>query len=93
MDFTSFFQQALKRELHEELGVRVEVGNHFMGLEHEYDDFVIDFHVYHCSLVEGAIQAVGVHDFRWVQPHELDSFEFPPADEPTIQRLLDGTSV
>jgi 8-oxo-dGTP diphosphatase len=85
-------QQALKRELKEELGVDVKVGNHFMGLEHEYDEFVIDFHVYHCSLTQGSIQAVGVYNFRWVQPYELDSFEFPPADEPTIQRLLEGSS-
>ena len=79
---------ALKRELQEELGVEVEVGVHFMGLEHDYPDFSIDFHVYHCRLIEGELRKLGVHDLRWVLPEELDTFEFPPADEPTIEKLL-----
>ena len=81
-------ETALVREIKEELGVEVEVGLHFMGLEHDYPDFSIDFHVYHCRLLSGEMKKHGVHDLRWVLPEELDSFEFPPADEPTIEKLL-----
>jgi 8-oxo-dGTP diphosphatase len=80
--------QALARELKEELGIDVEVGEHFMGVLHAYPDFNIDFHVYRCELLNGEIQALAVHDFRWVDVDELDSYDFPPADQPTIEQLL-----
>lgn len=81
-------QEALARELREELGVEVHIGEHFLGLVHEYPDFEIDFHVYRCTIVSGSLQALGVFDFRWVPVSQLDSFEFPPADLPTVKLLL-----
>jgi 8-oxo-dGTP diphosphatase len=79
---------ALKRELHEELGIEVLVGEHFMSLLHEYPDFEIDFNVYRCTLCSGSLQTLGVLDFRWVPVSQLESFEFPPADLPTVKLLL-----
>ncbi len=81
---------ALARELAEELDIQVAVGEHYMGLLHAYPDFSIDFHVYRCAFRSGTIVKKAVHDFRWVELAELDGFEFPPADEPTIGRLLDS---
>lgn len=82
-------QQALKREIQEELGITVAVGDHFMGLIHSYPDFNVDFQVYQCSILEGEIQKVGVHDFKWVNVKDLDKFRFPPADQPTVKKLLE----
>jgi 8-oxo-dGTP diphosphatase len=79
---------ALKRELREELGIEVMVGDHFMSLLHEYPDFEIDFNVYRCTLASGSLQALGVRDFRWVPISQLEAFEFPPADLPTVKLLL-----
>lgn len=81
-------EQALARELSEELDIQVQVGAHFMGLVHEYPDFCIDFHVYRCQLVEGELKKVAVNDFKWVPLTDLERFEFPPADQPTIERLV-----
>ncbi len=85
-------EEALGRELKEELGVEVQVGPHFMGLEHDYPDFRIDFHVYHCTLLSGELEKLAVNDLRWVLPEELDDYDFPPADEPTIAKLLGNGS-
>jgi 8-oxo-dGTP diphosphatase len=82
-------QQALSRELMEELSIEVEVGDHFMGLKYGYPDFDIDFQVYQCTILSGEVKKVAVHDYKWVEISELDSFEFPPADQPTISRLLE----
>jgi 8-oxo-dGTP diphosphatase len=81
-------QQALVRELQEELGIEVQVGEHFMGLVHKYPNFSIDFHVYRCSLIRGELRNLAVQDFRWVALADLERYEFPPADQPTIQQLL-----
>ena len=81
-------QVALMRELKEELGIETRIGAQFMGLMHSYPDFDIDFHVYSCELIGGSLKCLGVHDFRWVPAGELDQFEFPPADQPTVKLLI-----
>jgi 8-oxo-dGTP diphosphatase len=80
--------EALSREIREELGVEIEVGNHFMGQLHSYPEFDIDFHVYSCRISSGEIARIAVHDFRWVQAADLGEYEFPPADLPTVAQLI-----
>ncbi|HEY7726323.1 MAG TPA: (deoxy)nucleoside triphosphate pyrophosphohydrolase [Anaeromyxobacteraceae bacterium] len=82
-------EEALARELHEEMGIAVEVGARAIHVEHSYEAYDIDFCVYRCRLQGGAIRNLKVHDHRWVRPDELDDYQFPAADEKTIARLLD----
>jgi 8-oxo-dGTP diphosphatase len=82
-------QAALARELSEEMAIGVEVGLRVIHVEHAYESYDIDFCVYRCRLTQGPIQHLRVHDHRWVRPDELDQYEFPPADEKSIARLLD----
>jgi len=79
---------ALARELSEEMGIDVEVGGRVIHVEHAYEGYDVDFCVYRCRLVRGPIQHIRVHDHRWVRPDELDQYEFPPADEKSIAKLL-----
>ena len=85
-------EQALAREIQEEINVSVEVLEHFAGIVYSYRDFSVDFHVYRCSIVEGNIEKIAVNDFKWVSISELDSFDFPPADQPTIEKLVQNQS-
>lgn len=80
--------EALKRELREELGIETDVGPEFFSLLHSYPDFDIDFHVYRCTLVFGSLRNLAVNDFRWVSLSDLEKYEFPPADQPTVDQLL-----
>ena len=81
-------QAALARELREEMGIEVQVGDRAIHVEHAYEGYDIDFCVYRCRLVGGEIQHLRVHDHRWVRPAELDDYEFPAADEKSIALLL-----
>jgi 8-oxo-dGTP diphosphatase len=81
-------QTALKRELQEELGIDASIGDEFMSLIHNYPDFDIDFHVYQCELLSKDIHSIGVNNFKWVSIDELDQFDFPPADQPTVKKLI-----
>ena len=81
-------QGALARELREEMGIGVQVGERAIHVEHAYEGYDIDFCVYRCRLVDGPIQHLRVHTHRWVLPAELDQYEFPPADEKSIAKLL-----
>jgi len=83
-------EEALRRELREEMNIEVEVGEQTMHVSHAYPDYDIDFRVFRCRLVspESAIRHVRVHTHRWVLPGELDEYEFPEADQKTLERLL-----
>lgn len=83
-------QDALCRELREEMDIEVEVGAASVAVTHEYSAYVIDFRVYRCKLLtsDARIQKIGIHDFKWVAPSELDDYEFPGADQATIDALL-----
>ena len=84
-------QQALARELHEELGVHVSVRDLVKRVEHPYPTFFIDFRVYECVLERGSLQELGVHALRWARLNaevdETTDLPFPPADIPVLDVL------
>jgi 8-oxo-dGTP diphosphatase len=81
-------EQALARELREEMQIEVEVLERVMRVEHSYPDYDIDFRVYRGKLVSGEVRHERVHDHRWVEPKDLDKYEFPAADANTVALLL-----
>ena len=84
-------EEALARELSEEMGIRVVVGEEAMRIHHEYPKYDVDFRVFRCRLAsqEGEIKHVKVHDHRWVTLQEMSSYQFPPADQRSLEKLLD----
>ncbi len=81
-------QEALGREVLELVGLRVEPGDRVIHVEHAYQAYDIDFCVYRCLLISGTPSHERINDHRWVEPQELDHFQFPPADEKSIALLL-----
>ncbi|MHB8874856.1 MAG: (deoxy)nucleoside triphosphate pyrophosphohydrolase [Myxococcaceae bacterium] len=84
-------EEALARELKEEMGIEVEVGEEVMHTQHAYPNYDIDFRVFRCRLLspESAIKHVRVHDHRWVTLEQMSGYKFPDADARTLERLLD----
>lgn len=82
-------QEALKRELLEELSVLVYVGDFYQEVTHQYDFGRVHLKTYICRLVEDVvIESSTDHDqMLWVSPGELDQYEFTPADVDIIERL------
>ncbi len=81
-------EEALARELREEMAIGVAVGERVIHVEHAYESYDIDFCVYRFRHTAGAIQHLRIHAHEWVRPDELDRYEFPAADEKTIAKLL-----
>ncbi|HLL52521.1 MAG TPA: (deoxy)nucleoside triphosphate pyrophosphohydrolase [Myxococcaceae bacterium] len=83
-------EQALARELMEEMGIRVHVRELAMHTHHQYPNYDIDFRVFRCKLAsdESEIQHRRVHDHRWVTLEEMGQYQFPAADAHTLSRLL-----
>jgi 8-oxo-dGTP diphosphatase len=79
---------ALKREVLHRLGVDVEPGQLISFVTHPYEKYSVDLYLYECELATGEPRTVNVADFRWVPSSEFDRYEFTPADELSMSKLL-----
>lgn len=77
----------LKRELNEELGITVNVGNFFMENQHDYGTKIILLQAYLCELISGSIVLRDHDKFEWVVKSDLSNFNFAPADIPFVKAL------
>jgi 8-oxo-dGTP diphosphatase len=81
--------EALMREVKWRIGVDVEVVEKLGEHVHEYEHYDVHMAMYACRLPEGSLpRAVNVNDLRWVPSAKLGDYEFPPADEKTMDKLL-----
>lgn len=80
-------RECLRREIREELGVQIEVGDLLASVEHAFTHFRITLHAFDCRMVKGEPRALGVAAWRWVSLDELDGFAFGAADRQVIARM------
>ncbi len=80
-------QECLTRELHEELAIRVEIGDLLAVIKHGFTHFRITLHAFRCRYLSGPPQAIGCADWHWVTMDELDRFAFGNADRQIIAEL------
>jgi len=80
-------EDALRREVHEELGIDIRVGRPVATVDHAYSHFRIRLHAFECALVAGTPHCGSCTDLKWVRPAELDRYAFPAANTKIIQAL------
>jgi 8-oxo-dGTP diphosphatase len=81
--------EALRRCLLDRVGLDVLVGECTMEVVHEYDAYVLTLMVYRCELPYAqSARAVHVADFAWVRPADFGRYEFPGADQQTVDKLV-----
>ena len=85
-------EEALRRELAEELSARFAVGQRVETVRWEYPERTIVIHFYRCRLESGTIEPREDQAMAWVAPERLSDFDFPPADRELITRLRVGAS-
>ena len=84
-------EQALIRELHEELGIHVKEAclAPLTFASYAYPDFHLMMPLYICRRWEGLVTSREGQALKWVRPNELRQYPMPPADEPLIPALID----
>ncbi len=80
-------EQCLIRELREELGVEVVVGQRFEEVMHAYPEKTVHLQFFSCRLVAGEPQPLGCAAVEWVSQSELNDYAFPAADATLLQKL------
>lgn len=80
-------EDALKREIQEELGVDITIGELLCTTEYDYPTFHLTMHCYLCSVASGEIELREHKSAQWLTAETLDSVEWLPADEKIIAKL------
>jgi len=73
-------QQALVRELKEELAVDVRVGDKICTVEYDYPKFHLTMHCFFASVVSGSLTLLEHEDAKWLDRESLNSVNWLPAD-------------
>src|SRR5579862_76476 len=79
------FEQCLVRELREELGIEVDVGELVESLTHAYPEKTVVLKFYRCRWTQNEPRAIDCLDFKWITARELGNYEFPAADARLLQ--------
>ena len=80
-------QEALVREIQEELDVKIEVGDLIDTIEYDYPSFHLSMDCFWCNITEGEITLKEAENARWLCKDELYSFDWLPADMKLIEKL------
>lgn len=80
-------QEALVREIHEELEATISVGEFICQVEYDYPAFHLSMKCYLCSVVEGHLTLLEHSDAKWLDASTLDSVDWLPADVAVVEAI------
>ena len=84
-------EEALRREIREELDTEIAVGKLLCTVEYDYPAFHLTMHCYLCSVVSGTLELKEHESARWLSADGLESVDWLPADIqiiPIIRKYL-----
>lgn len=82
-------QQALVREIREELDTEIEVGSLVDTVEYDYPNFHLTMHCFLCTIRSGELVLKEHEAAKWLTREELDSVDWLPADVKVVEKLKD----
>lgn len=80
-------KEAVIREIHEELGATVRVGDMIDTIEYDYPTFHLSMDCFWCEVVSGELKLLEAEDAKWLSKDELDSVDWLPADITLIDKI------
>lgn len=82
------FEQALGREILEELSVQIEVGEKIGEFKQQYPTKLIHLHVYWAKIVAGEISLSEHDQLEWIEPCKIDKQKMSAADQPFVEKII-----
>lgn len=83
-------QEALKREIMEELDTEIAVGELIDTIEYDYPAFHLSMDCFWCSIIKGSLTLKEAEDAKWLTKDNLDSVLWLPADMALIDKIREG---
>ena len=85
-------QEALKREIREELDTEIEVGDLIDTIEYDYPTFHLSMQCFWAEVVSGHLKLKEAEDARWLTAETIDSVEWLPADRALLDKIREAMS-
>lgn len=86
-------EQALAREIREELNFTARVGSKLTTTTYEYDFATIELTTFYCTLISGELRLSDHDATRWVTPAEAMELTWAPADIPAVEKLTPNRKI
>ena len=86
-------EDALKREIREELATEIEVDELLTTVEYDYPKFHLTMHCHLCTIISGDLSLLEHEDARWLALDELDCVKWLPADVEAVNRLRSASFI
>ena len=83
-------EQALVREIKEELNIEISVDNFALDIEYQYPNFYLFMSCFMCSIKEGSIELLEHNDGKWITKEELNTLNWLPADIDAVNYLKEN---
>lgn len=83
-------QQALQREIHEELDTEINVGDQIETVEYDYPEFHLSMQCFWCNVVSGKLKLLEAEDARWLTKDTIESVDWLPADKELVQKIKES---
>lgn len=80
-------EECVSREIKEELGIEIEVGDRLITIEHAYTHFKVTLNVFNCKHLSGEPQPIECDEVKWVTLDEIDEYPFPKANSQIIEAM------
>ena len=80
-------EQAIVREIREELNVGIRVERKVCTVEYDYPQFHLRMHCFWCSIAVGMLELKEHQSARWLDPTEWESVDWLPADVLVVERI------
>ena len=84
--------ECIVRELKEELGINVEIGDFLVTVKHAYSHFTMDLHAYFARIKSGRPRPIHCQDFQWLKVEDLRAIPYSKADLKIIDALEQALS-
>lgn len=89
IEFGESNEEALLREVKEELDSEIQINDYLMTVQHQYIGFHLTMHAYLCELSSGNLDLSEHVDSSWASKDELDMLDWAAADIPIVNKLKD----
>nr|WP_303210105.1 (deoxy)nucleoside triphosphate pyrophosphohydrolase [Methanobrevibacter smithii] len=83
-------EQALVREIKEELNIEISVDKFAIDIEYQYPNFYLFMSCFICSIKEGSIELLEHNDGKWITKEELNTLNWLPADIDAVNYLKEN---
>lgn len=80
-------EQALQREIREELDTEIRVDDFLMTVDYDYPAFHLTMHCFLCTVVSGRLELKEHESAMWLVPQDLRTVNWLPADEAVVEKL------